>query len=249
MKENPLISVITVVYNGEQHIQQTIDSIRNQTYKNIEYIIVDGCSTDGTVNIIKDNNDVVTKWVSEPDKGLYDAMNKGAEMANGILIGTINSDDWYENNAVELIVEAFKNNPSKLIFHADKNCIEPKGGIHVKKGRTSTFFLKYYAMIMNHPTMFVHKELYKDHKYNIELTSLSDYQFVLEVLNDKGNVFYYVPKVISNFRLGGISGRLQFKKVLIENYKARHLSGMNHFQCLFGMFFRLNAEVYKYLFT
>lgn len=248
MKHNPLISVITVVYNGEKYIQQTIDSVRNQTYKNIEYIVVDGGSTDRTLEIIKSNSDVVSKWVSEPDKGLYDAMNKGAKMANGILVGTINSDDWYENDAIELIVKAHKENPNKLIFHADKNCIEPEGGVHVKKGRTSTFILKYYAMVMNHPTMFIHKEVYKDHKYNIELTSLSDYQFVLEVLNKKGNVFYYIPKVISNFRLGGISGRLEFNKILAENYKARRQSGMNHFQCLFGMFFRVFAEIYKFVF-
>ena len=248
MNKAPLISIITVVYNGEKYLQQTIDSIANQTYKNIEYIVVDGGSTDHTIEIIKANEKTISKWISEPDRGLYDAMNKGAALANGELIGTINSDDWYETDAVESIVNAYLDNPDKLIFHANKNCIEPNGNMHVKPGRTSTFFLKYYAMIMNHPTMFIHKTVYEDHKYNIELSSLSDYQFVLEVLNTKGNVFVYIPKVISNFRLGGISGSLDYKNILLENFRARKGAGMNYFQCCFGLVFRVKVDLYKFLF-
>ena len=103
MKQTPLISIITVVYNGEQHIQQTINSIKHQTYKNIEHIIIDGNSSDGTLDIIKKNKSV-SKYISEPDRGIYDAMNKGINIASGELIGILNSDDWYELSAVEIVV-------------------------------------------------------------------------------------------------------------------------------------------------
>ena len=102
MDESILISVITVVFNGEEHLQQTIDSISNQTYKNIEYIIIDGGSTDGTLDIIKKNEHIIDLYVSEKDDGLYDAMNKGISMAIVEIIGMINSDDWYEPNTLEI---------------------------------------------------------------------------------------------------------------------------------------------------
>ena len=99
------ISIITVVLNGEETIQNTIDSVLVQTYQNIEYIIIDGSSTDGTIGVVKSYGDKITKFVSEPDKGLYDAMNKGIDMATGDIIGILNSDDFYVNNNVIGLVE------------------------------------------------------------------------------------------------------------------------------------------------
>jgi len=241
----PLISIITVVYNGEKYLQQTIDSVHNQNYKNIEYIIIDGGSTDGTLDIIKENEVKISKWISEPDNGLYDAMNKGANLSSGDLIGTINSDDWYELDAVQNIVNAYLKNPTKKIFHADKNCIEPKGETHIKKAKTSSFLLKYYGMVLNHPTMFIHNDVYKYHQYNINLTSLSDYQYVLSVFLKNKNTFCYIPKVISNFRQGGISGGLSLKQSLKENYFARKNAGMNFPQRIFAILVRLLFEIYK----
>lgn len=245
MESKPQISIITVVYNGEKYLQQTIDSVYNQTYKNIEYIIIDGGSTDGTLDIIKKNKEKISKWISEPDKGLYDAMNKGSRLANGELIGTINSDDWYELDAIETVVNAYLEHPQRKIFHADKNCIDPNGKDHIKKARTSSFLLKYHAMVLNHPTMFVHKDIYKKHKYNTELSSLSDYQFTLEVFLDDFSVFYYIPKVISNFRLGGISGKVSIKQSIKENYLARKNAGMSFFGRLFAVCFRIVFLAYK----
>jgi len=116
MKKNkkmktPLISIITVCFNSENTIKDTIESVLNQTYKNIEYLIIDGKSSDETLNIIKsfeekfNNSKITFKWISEADKGIYDAMNKGLKMANGELIGILNSDDWYELETVKIIVE------------------------------------------------------------------------------------------------------------------------------------------------
>lgn len=245
MNTNPLISIITVVFNGEKYLQQTIDSVRNQSYKNIEYIIVDGGSTDKTISIIKTNKDTITKWVTEPDKGLYDAMNKGVKMSSGVLIGIVNSDDWYEKNTVQLNVEAYINNPNKKIFHADKRCIKQEGGSFIRKSKNNSFLIKYHGMVLNHPTMFIHSYFYKFHTYNIGLKSLSDYQLILTAYIKNAQQFYYIPKVTSNYRLGGVSAKLKLSTSIRENFIARRNAGMNIIECFFGVLLRICSELYK----
>lgn len=241
----PLVSVITVVYNGEKYLQQTIDSVRNQTYKNVEYIIIDGGSTDNTLDIIKKNVDVISKWISEPDKGLYDAMNKGVKMSSGVLIGIVNSDDWYENDALELNVKEYLTHPDKKIFHGDKRCIDPNSENFIRKAKNKDFLIKYHGMVLNHPTMFIRKDFYKENIYNINLKSLSDYQLVLTAYVEDKKCFHYIPEVISNYRLGGISAKVPLYLSIKENFIARKNAGLNIFECLFGVFFRLVSELYK----
>src|SRR5574342_808175 len=113
--ENPLVSVITVVYNGARHLEQTLLSVINQGYGNIEYIVVDGGSVDGTLDIIGKYEDRIDYWVSEPDDGTYDAMNKGIELAHGELIGLLNSDDYYEPDAIGIIAGKYKEKPTPQI--------------------------------------------------------------------------------------------------------------------------------------
>ena len=238
-KNQALVSIITVVYNGEKYLEQTIQSVINQTYKHIEYIIIDGGSTDGTLNIIKQYQEHISYWVSEPDKGLYDAMNKGISIAKGELIGMINSDDWYELNAVEIMVEAYKNNPTKSIFHADRYDIDNNGNKTIKKFHPSAFKFKYYGMTYNHPSMFVTKEEYKKHLYNTELRSLSDNQFVMETFLRDRELFYYLDKAIVNYRLDGISTNLQLFEKLKEGYIVRQEAGMNFYENIFSYFLRL----------
>jgi glycosyltransferase involved in cell wall biosynthesis len=245
MTELPLISIVTIVYNGEKHLQQTIDSVKNQTYGNIEYIIVDGESSDNTLTIIKNNQENISKWVSEPDNGLYDAMNKGIRMATGVLIGMINSDDWYELDAVETVVCEFLKHPDKKIFHSDRYDVHADGSKQIYPFNQSVFKFKYFSMTYNHPTMFIHREIYKQLEYNSKLSSISDYQLVLECYLKNKNDFHYIPKAISNFRLGGISGQLPIKKLLSENFKARKNAGMNYFECFFAITLRALGEFYK----
>ena len=104
--QHPLVSIITVVLNGESHLEHTINSVLCQTYENLEYIIIDGGSSDGTQDIIRKYQDKIDYWISESDDGIYDAMNKGILQAKGELIGILNSDDWYELETVELMVNA-----------------------------------------------------------------------------------------------------------------------------------------------
>ena len=228
--DNPLISIITVVYNGSKTLEQTIQSVLNQTYKNIEYIVIDGGSTDGTLDIIKNYESHINYWISEPDKGLYDAMNKGVSVAKGELIGMINSDDWYESDAVELIVDAFKKNPEKKIFHGDRYDILDNENKQLRKFHPSKFKFLYYGMTYNHPSMFVHMEIYKHERYNIKLRALSDYEFVLKQFLKNKNIFIYIPKAYVNYRLNGISGQMKLLPALKEGFEARKNANFQNFQ-------------------
>jgi len=244
--ELPLVSIITVVYNGEKYLEQTIQSVINQTYENIEYIIIDGGSTDGTIDIIKKYSEYISYWVSEPDKGLYDAMNKGIGIAKGKLIGMINSDDWYELDTVAIMAEAYKNNPKKSIFHADRYDIDDDGNKTIKKFHPSAFKFKYYGMTYNHPSMFITKYEYSKHLYNIHLKSLSDYQFTLEAFLRDKNLFHYIDKATVNYRLDGISAQISLLEALKEGFQARKNAKMPLYQNIFSIFFRVIVfAVYK----
>ena len=119
MEENIKVSIITVCYNSEKTIRRTIESVLNQTYDNIEYIIVDGASTDQTMDIVKEYEPKFSgrmRWISEPDEGIYFAMNKGIDMAAGELIGLLNSDDTYESNAVKSIRDALVSEPYQILY-------------------------------------------------------------------------------------------------------------------------------------
>jgi glycosyltransferase involved in cell wall biosynthesis len=243
----PLISLITVVYNGVKTIEQTIQSVINQNYKNIEYIIIDGGSTDGTLDIIKKHEEYITEWISEPDKGLYDAMNKGISKANGEIIGMINSDDWYELNTVELIVEAYRKNPEKKIFHGDIFEILENGIKRIRRFNPSKFKFLYYAMTYNHPTMFVHKDVYKIHLYNNNLKSHSDYQFVLEAFLRDRSQFNYLSIPLSNFRLGGVSAQMNFWEVSKALFNIRRNSGFSIYSVVFSFLLMSAVKTYTRL--
>lgn len=245
--ETPLISIITVVYNGEKYLEQTIKSVINQTYKSIEYIIIDGGSTDKTLDIIKKYEQHIAYWVSEPDKGLYDAMNKGIGIAKGELIGMINSDDWYETDAVELMVNAYMNNPNKTIFHADRYDVDENGNRKLRKFHPSNFKFKYYGMTYNHPSMFVTKCEYQKHLYNTELRVLSDYQFVLEAFFRDRDTLLYINRAIVNYRLDGISGQTVLFDLLKEGYLARKNAGMVIYENYFSVILRLVVNLFNKL--
>lgn len=234
----PLISIITVVYNGEKYFEQTIQSVINQTYKNIEYIIIDGGSTDGTLDIIKKYEKNISYWVSEKDNGLYDAMNKGISVAKGELIGMINSDDWYNLDTIDIIVNAYLKNSEKRIFHGDTTYINEDGGTFLRKFNPSVFKFKYYGSTHSHPTFFVSKSEYKEHKYNTKLKSLSDYQFTLEAYLKDKNKFHHTDKALANFRTGGISSALSLSKTLKEGYISRKIAGLSLFERIFYILFR-----------
>lgn len=238
MIDSPLISILTVVYNGAKTLEQTIQSVTNQTYSNVEYIIIDGGSTDGTLDLIKKHKKNISQWVSETDKGLYDAMNKGIKMAKGEIIGMINSDDWYEANALELIVDAYQKHPKKRIFHGDRYDIKDDGTKIIRKFNPSRFKFLYYGMTYNHPSMFIHRNIYKKSLYNINLKALSDYEFVLTQFLKNKNSFYYIQEAYVNYRLDGISTQMTLIQSLREGFISRNNGGLGVVKNFFSITIR-----------
>ena len=171
------ISIVTVSYNSEKTIEQTIQSVIGQTYKNIEYIIIDGGSNDSTINIIEKYRNKVECFVSEPDEGIYNAMNKGIRMASGDIIGIINSDDWYDRNTVEKAVEYFNKNEIDVLY-GDCVYLYEDG----KRVRNMKFPLEamWYLMATPHPTVFVKKKVYQKYGiFNESYQMAADYELLL----------------------------------------------------------------------
>lgn len=206
MDKKPLVSVITVCYNSEKHIRDTIESVLNQTYDNIEYILVDGKSSDKTLDIIKEYEPKFNgkmRWLSEPDDGIYDAMNKGIDLANGEIIGIINSDDWYELYTVEKVVNEFEKTDVEVVY-GDLYKIIP--GFSEKYIHTGDLSNKKISKIrFNHPTFFVKKSIYeKFGKFDTSYPVSADLDLTIRFLyNDV--IFYRIPMVLANFRLGGVT--------------------------------------------
>lgn len=212
----PLVSIITVVFNGEKYLEQTILSVLNQTYSNIEYIVIDGGSSDSTLDIINKYTDKIDYWISESDKGIYDAMNKGISLATGQLIGIINSDDWYELDAVEEIVKAYRDN-STVIYGLMRHIVEEKP-IEVYAPYPSSIANK----MIPHPTCFVPKYVYDMYgTFDLSYRSCADYHFILRLYKEKVS-FLLLEKVIANFRFGGFSFNV---KSLKESFNMRYKLG------------------------
>lgn len=199
----PKVSIITVSYNAVQTIEETIQSVICQTYPNIEYIIIDGGSTDGTVEIIKKYKDKIAYWVSEPDNGIYNAMNKGIQMATGDLIGIINSDDWYEADAVESVVEQYQKSNGMCILSGNMNLTRRnKNFIRVQHNKDVSSCIC-DLMPINHPATFVPKCIYeKIGLFDTKFKLSADYDFIFRAFIS-GITFIFVDKVIVNMRLGG----------------------------------------------
>src|SRR5450432_1041994 len=145
----PLISIITIVFNGERHLEQTIQSVLDQTYSNLQYIIIDGGSTDQTINIIKKYEKDIYFWISEKDKGISDAFNQGIARATGDIIGIINADDWYEPTAIERVAGEMC---EADICYGDNQLWKHERSEIIQKGNLK---LLSKEMTINHPTVFM----------------------------------------------------------------------------------------------
>ncbi|OXB16110.1 glycosyltransferase family 2 protein [Flavobacterium reichenbachii] len=226
--EKPLVSIITVVFNNVRTLEQTINSVINQSYKNIEYIIIDGGSTDGSVDLIKKYESQISYWVSEPDKGIYYAMNKGLSVATGNLVSVLSSDDWYESTSVEKAVNYYELNPEIDIIHGLLRFIGANDMPDLVTGHYNSFLTK--GMI-EHPTCFITKKIYdKVGFYNVLYKSAGDYEWMLRAKKLEAK-FLFIPELLTNFRRGGISGsyigsleELLIKKRfgVISNFKYRY---------------------------
>ncbi len=211
------ITIITVCFNSELTIEDTILSIMKQDYKNIEYIIIDGKSTDSTVKIIQKYNDYIDYFISENDNGIYDAMNKGISKATGQIIGILNSDDFYPNKYIlSNVVKTF----------IKENCDAVYGDLLYVKHNNKKKVIRYWeageynikkiknGWMLPHPTFFVKSSIYKRFGlYDIDLKSAADYEMIIKLLYKHNISAIYIPMILVKMRMGGASNSSILKRI------------------------------------
>lgn len=206
------ITIITVSYNSSVTIQDTIESLLTQSYSNIEYIIVDGLSKDNTVDIIKEYEPKFKgrlRWVSEKDKGLYDAMNKGIRMATGDVVGIINSDDFYHKpDVIFKIADAFKQPDVEAVF-ADVRFVNPDNLDKTVRYYSSKNFSPNrfrFGFMPAHPTFFTYKKFFDEFGYyKTDYKIAADYELLIRFLHTNKLNYKYLPLDVMKMRTGGAS--------------------------------------------
>ena len=230
------ISIITAALNNKETIEQTITSISSQVYKNFEHIIIDGGSTDGTLEVIKHNGNLA-KLISEPDHGIYDALNKGINLSSGDVIGILNGDDFYAHDQVlKMVQDVFENRNVDSCYgdlqyvwnHNTNKVIRYWKSSNYRHGKFR------YGWMPPHPTFFVKREIYEKYgKFNTNFRIAADYELMLRFLEKYRISTYYIPDVLIKMRVGGMSNR-SLRNLFIkssEDYRAwkiNNLSGGVH---------------------
>jgi glycosyltransferase involved in cell wall biosynthesis len=195
------ISIITVVYNGEKHLEETIKSVINQTYKNIEYIIIDGGSTDGTIDIIKKYKDKINICVSEKDKGIYDAMNKGIDLVSGDWINFMNVGDSFYNMSVIEDIFLNSNYVDIDVLYGNHKVVYPHRVRTVKAGNITNIWK---GSQFCHQSAFVASNIHKENKFNLLNCIGADFELFYFLYKGKNN-FKHVDIMVSNYSAEGLS--------------------------------------------
>jgi glycosyltransferase len=233
------VSIITICYNRKETIANAVESVLSQDYPDIEYIVIDGNSTDGTKQILQSYEGKINKFLSEPDKGMYDAINKGLKMATGEVIGLMHSDDeFYDHKVVSKIVELFQKSPSYDGIYGDgvyvTNDTQEKivrdrigGEYNYKKLKSGWLPL--------HPTVYLKKEVIeKLGYYNLDFKIASDTEFLLRYLFKSKINLAYLNTYMVKMRMGGLStSRSRALEVLYEDYRIYSYHGLPAFRAVF----------------
>lgn len=205
------VSIITVVFNGADTIRDCIESVLSQTYPQVEYIVVDGQSTDGTVELVRSFGDRITRFISEPDKGLYDAMNKGIGLATGDVIGILNADDLYKDDQVITdIVQTMQQTNSDaaygdLVYVDQQNLDRVTRYWRAGKYREGAFL---WGWMPPHPTFFVRRWVYEQYGlFTLRFRSAADYELMLRFVHKYKIKISYLARTLIMMRTGGVSNR------------------------------------------
>jgi glycosyltransferase len=219
------ISIITCCYNSDKTLKHTFSSIREQIFKNIELIVIDGDSTDNTKDIINNNIDLIDVYISEKDNGVYDAMNKGIRISTGDVIGFLNSDDFfYSNDVLFKINQHFENKSSDITYgnmhYVDKDDIKKIKRIWISGKFNSTYFED--GWVPGHPTFYAKKELYdKFNLFDLDFKLAADYELMFRFMNIPNLKIDYIEEILVVMRLGGLtSGSIKnrfYQNIEIKN--------------------------------
>lgn len=246
MKEK-LITIITCTYNSEKTISDCVLSVKNQSYKNIEHLIIDGLSNDSTLSIIKSINSKC-KIISEKDNGIYDAFNKGISRASGDIIGFLHSDDLFQNNdCIKLISDSFQNKIDGVygnlnyVSQIDENKV-------VRKWTSRSFkpFLLNIGWMPAHPTLFLKKKVYEKHGFfNLKYSISADYDFMVRILKDNDLKFLFISSIITKMRLGGNSNR-SLSNLLKKSKEDYFIIKSNKIGGLLTLFFKNFSKISQF---
>lgn len=203
------ISIITATFNSSAHIADCVKSVNNQTYHDIEHIIVDGASKDNTLDIVNGIPNRVEKIISEPDKGIYDAMNKGIQAATGDIIGILNSDDFFtSDDVIQTVVDSFKNNDIDASY-GDVHFVSPDNLSKSVRYYSSSVFkpsLFRFGFMPAHPSFYMKKECYDKYGlYALDYKIASDYDLLIRYLYKEKIKYKYIKKDFVTMRTGGVS--------------------------------------------
>ncbi len=242
----PLISIITVVKNGEKFLNETFKSVSNQSFKNWEYIVIDGVSTDKTIDIIKENQNWINYWVSEKDDGIYHAFNKGLSLARGQLIGFVNSDDTLEKNALNILSEYYKKNPDKDFFFG---AVKKHWGIlHGFKPEKISYSWGFYS---SHSTGFFIKKTAakKVGLYNVKYKYHADYDYFYRMIVKEKlkGIATKKNELFGVFRRGGFSSKIPFRKLLFEEIRIRYDNNQNIFLLIVILIYKIINNFGKFV--
>ena len=240
-KDKPLMSIITVIYNGAAFLEDAIKSVLNQEYDNIEYIIIDGGSNDRTLDIIKEYEDYIDYWISEEDKSMYDAMNKGIRLALGDIIGIVNADDYLYCRSLEKIQLGFSD--EIMFVYANLDIVDKENKLVSKSyslGIDNTKFKLFKHMPFLHSTLFVRRQIFKKiGLYDVRYRLSADHDFTLRLVENsvKGK---NLRLSFGAFRVGGKGGR-------IDSYKESHRLLLNHNVNIFLVYINSAVLLIKYI--
>ena len=245
------VSIITVTFNSASTLKDTLESVRSQNYSKINHVLIDGGSKDHTVDIIK-SFPHVENWVSEKDNGLYDAMNKGIDLATGDIIGILNSDDFYpDENVISEVVEIFNQTNCEAVYADLVYVDEIDTKKRIRKWISGKFKLKNIltGWMPPHPTLFLRKNVYQKYgKFNLSLKSAADYELILRMLYKHQISVAYLPRVIVHMRAGGqsnksITNRLKANK---EDRLAWEINGLKPYW--FTLYLKPLRKVSQFIF-
>ena len=204
------ISIITICFNSEETIRDTIESVLSQDYPEIEYVIIDGLSKDNTMNIVSEYNNKISKIISEPDQGIYDAMNKGIQLSTGDVIGMLNSDDFFEYpSVISDVVNRFKSEPKASLVFSDVVFVEPSNTQNIMRFYSSEKFRRWklrFGWMPPHPATFIKRSAYEQvGDYSIDYKISADYELFVRMLMVHRLAYSRIDKVLVRMRAGGIS--------------------------------------------
>ena len=205
------VTIITAVYNGAEHIKSCIESVLNQDYPNIEYILVDGASKDSTLSIINSFGSKIAKVISEPDRGMYDAMNKGLRVATGDIVGILNSDDFYANNQIiNKVVESFKSSGADSLY-ADIAFVSKENLNKTVRYYSSSSFKPWkfrFGYMPAHPSFFLKRQVYeKFGHFKSDYKLCADFDLIVRLYHTHKISYVYLPEMIVKMRMGGKSNQ------------------------------------------